>query len=109
MIRADEHAEGATVRIRPGHPYDTRWRVVGTVYLDDEARHAFFGGEAPDGSRVADVPAGWLVSDEEPRTSARQSQVLEREPDNDDAADPDDEAARYERGLEARMARRGLG
>jgi hypothetical protein len=106
MIRADEHEEGTVIRVRPGHPYDTRWRIVGRVDLDDQGRPALFGGVAPDGSRTFDEPAGWVVATDEPRPSAEQSRLLDPEPSNDDI-DPEAEADRYERGLEARMARRG--
>lgn len=66
MIRADHYAEGTTVRIRPGHPYDTRWRIVGTVCLDGRGDLAFYGGEEPDGSKTAEVAAHWQVAEGEP-------------------------------------------
>lgn len=62
MIRADHYPEGTIVRVRPPHPYDTRWRIVGTVCLDGRGDHAFYGGEAPDGSKTAEVEAHWLVA-----------------------------------------------
>lgn len=111
MLLAANYPPGTKVSIRPGHKYDPRWRVVGTVEWRDDARLGFFGGEVPDGSERAEVPVGWLVDPSEDGPSARPIAPTPRlgDPDNDNCAEGDGEveADRYERGLGRAASRRG--
>ncbi|MCC7542474.1 MAG: hypothetical protein IT379_40020 [Deltaproteobacteria bacterium] len=107
MIRADELELGTRVYVRPSHPYDRRCRFVGEVMLDPEARHALYGGEAPDGSREVTVAARESVEIERPEPepiTPLWDEPARREVDPDEA---DRAAFAYERGIEARAAVRG--